>query len=1379
MNGSGKGSGGGGGKKPSRISKALEELEKTRRGIRRSREEKKEEVDSDEEEWGVKRSGDKRPPPVSTSASGGSARKPKTPSFKEVRGGFREYIEAMIPDEILGTQTEEMLDKVKRNRRISEKDRIKERRKREVELKRVYNEYKSENVKKRKIGMRIAQDPEHKRIYPGPEPMGEQGIRLFVEDALNELFGEIVREEAIEHIKEAATAQILAERERVAMLLAINPRYNPYRALSGAMYLPAFYTGNGNRSVDSIVGFIRNYLLPDALARAVQIRRELRRVDDIVPVLQRLDEEVTQRQIDNTQVSDVMETMLTQIDNTQVSDVMETMLTQLETEDALQIAAADVIDNAQEIDKTDGASLESYDDLFGPEDHIMDDQEEKEGDNPPPQGGPDDGGDPEDPEDDDEPERDEDQDAILRAAFEAMRRNVIRTRVFSDITRVWREARDNYTDEEVLEEGDALRQRSVADFMNEFMRFENFNHDLNDLLTEFDNMQRSHMVLPPHLVNDFLYRFSNILETQEFDSDTRSMLRDRIVRIWNDAVKEHPTFFKNYVESDADFITRIDKARNRLEKISLTDPSQATPELRKEYEAIFKSIRDDEVRYNEAKARLFNIDSVEEGVRTLIEKDGVTYKNNPIYILHEKKYFKNASRMKAIANRLENELLKDEPNVLTIDKLKKEFETLKNHPVTQDFPAFKAQYGIMIADARQKFEKEQKAAINSVITDLADKLFYKYTEGQDYNIIQNFKEIFNEYYDLRAEAGDVRKFNKAVKNEDRLWFQEIEERAEMLKRKIDMGSKPTRDPQEIVTDIKRRAGILKQVVDKYKKQSEKEGYMYEPANHEHKVYNNLVHNERVATAEFSAKEVYKVMYKDFPQDWTDAVHKLEAEVLELRTAVKDDISCFGPFLNSTINKIFDRFRQKIQEVGANDRMRFDAAIQSEKQMVQKIITKEAYHRTGAKIMNAAKSSTLQKFVLDPSSFNLADRNNLVQHTPAGMYLSDTRRLLDIVRQSMELRKKMMSQVFRQLNMEGNANSIKFDVVATNLFPPSEVEFKLRYLMTLDPDARKKYMNGRFIQAIKMVDDNFEFSDITNENLIEKINSIAQQSKSFLQTVVGPTPVAWGDFENMANELTRSKYAILSQVRDKPVEDDQDQIDRDKPGPSDEFQYDQDAGASRNPNGFAENITFNPTTQGQITRDKIDDNKRQNYMQMVGSMAITSLEPSEDEPYVPMHTSSAKFYFDGGNYKNLKGQYQSMRPLIPKKPVDDPNGFIEETLAYYGPVLGIKKRKSAQKDHPAYLQKEAIELQELVGAYTNYTTVTGGNYVHDASNQQQPQAPQVVEQQPQDANKDNNTNINPTSTGEEKSDPLTSGLRSVFNNTSDADPNFDMDWGPNW
>ena len=77
------------------------------------------------EEWGVKRSGDKRPPPVSTSASGGSARKPKTPSFKEVRGGFREYIEAMIPDEILGYTQRGNARQSEEKQTVSEKDRIK------------------------------------------------------------------------------------------------------------------------------------------------------------------------------------------------------------------------------------------------------------------------------------------------------------------------------------------------------------------------------------------------------------------------------------------------------------------------------------------------------------------------------------------------------------------------------------------------------------------------------------------------------------------------------------------------------------------------------------------------------------------------------------------------------------------------------------------------------------------------------------------------------------------------------------------------------------------------------------------------------------------------------------------------------------------------------------------------------------------------------------------------------------------------------------------------------------------------------------------------------------------------------------------------------
>jgi hypothetical protein len=274
-------------------------------------------------------------------------------------------------------------------------------------------------------------------------------------------------------------------------------------------------------------------------------------------------------------------------------------------------------------------------------------------------------------------------------------------------------------------------------------------------------------------------------------------------------------------------------------------------------------------------------------------------------------------------------------------------------------------------------------------------------------------------------------------------------------------------------------------------------------------------------------------------------------------------------------------------------------------------------------------------------------------------------------------------------------------------------------------------------------------------------------------------VAWGDFEVMSNELIRTQYAILSQVRDKPVENDIDRQDDGGQGPSDDFQYDQDAGAVMNENGFRVNSTFNPATQGQIIRDKIDEEKRSSYMQMVGSLATQFMEPSQDEPYVPMHTGSAKFFFSGGNYKNLKSQYQSMRPLIPKNPVDDPNGFIEETLAYYGPVLGIKKRNSSQKDHPAFLQKEAIELQELVAAYNNYTTDTGGNYVHDGQAMNNVPVQQQVQAPPDNTPDDNSSaplkkkNVDPNSTGENVSDPMMSGLNSVFNNTSDMDTGYDI------
>jgi hypothetical protein len=908
-----------------------------------------------------------------------------------------------------------------------------------------------------------------------------------------------------------------------------------------------------------------------------------------------------------------------------------------------------------------------------------------------------------------------------------------------------------------------------------------------NILKDIDNILP---VIRPSQLMDFLLDLNDAMKGKVSDPDKfkekYALMYQSMMYIWKKAQELHPTYFTTYTESPGELIERVKSVKKEMEKIgevrTVEDLDADTIKYLENLENIYTA---ELPKAQAAEAQLLNFgmnDMLPDYAKHMEGVEGFI-NPGPIEELTEKQYRDSVAKLKQISNKLNSMMENGNIDFKKFEALKTEWQAINNRYIVKNFKHIRNKANEVEHKKIEDFRTKAEPEIREGLVDLSKLMFQDYKAGHDYFLIDDFSSLFKEYYAVREEIDDPKMLHEAFLTHDYDWLNDYMKRIKTLEDKIMLKRHPTRDHQTILNDLNKRRDMLDQVVKKFKNASEEGGIAYEVSSREKAMIQNFEQNSREITAEFSAKEVYNVMYKDFPENWTDAVHKLEAEVLELRTAVKDDISCFGPFLNDVVNRIFDRFRQKIQEVGSDERMKYDSAIESEKKMVQKIITKEAYHRTGAKLMNAAKSSTLQKFVLDPSSFNALDQQKMLDHTPAGMYLSDTRRLLDIVRQSMELRKKMMSQVFRQLNMEGNANSIKFDVVATNLFPPSEVEFKLRYLMSLAPDARKKYMDGRFIQAIKMVDDNFEFSDITNENLIEKINSIAQQSKSFLQTVVGPTPVAWGDFENMANELTRSKYAILSQVRDKPVEDDQDQIDRDKPGPSDEFQYDQDAGAQPNDNGFNENVTFNPTTQGQIIRDKIDDAKRQNYMRMVGSMASTSLEPSDDEPYVPMHTSSAKFYFDGGNYKNIKSQYQSMRPLIPKKPVDDPNGFIEETLAYYGPVLGIKGRKSSQKDHPAFLQKEAIELQELVGAYTNYTSVTAGNYVHDASAQPQASAPapdqQPQDQQPQNTKPNNDNNVDPTSTGEDQSDPLTSGLRSAFNNSADVEATFDPFPKPNW
>jgi hypothetical protein len=204
-------------------------------------------------------------------------------------------------------------------------------------------------------------------------------------------------------------------------------------------------------------------------------------------------------------------------------------------------------------------------------------------------------------------------------------------------------------------------------------------------------------------------------------------------------------------------------------------------------------------------------------------------------------------------------------------------------------------------------------------------------------------------------------------------------------------------------------------------------------------------------------------------------------------------------------------------------------------------------------------------------------------------------------------------------------------------------------------------------------------------------------------------------------------------------------------------------------GLRVNPTFNPVTQGQITRDAVDDAKRVSYIQIVGSLASVFLDPPDStDPYVPLHVAPAKFFFSKDNYKTLSDQFDSMRPLQPKQTVDDPNGKIEEILSRYGKFLGIRKRATQRTDHPILVQQEAIELTEFVNAFKAYGQQTAGNYVHPvapdaasgnpnagAAQASGPPAPTSTSMPETD------NNVDPNDAGESTSDPLISGLRAAY------------------
>ena len=308
-----------------------------------------------------------------------------------------------------------------------------------------------------------------------------------------------------------------------------------------------------------------------------------------------------------------------------------------------------------------------------------------------------------------------------------------------------------------------------------------------------------------------------------------------------------------------------------------------------------------------------------------------------------------------------------------------------------------------------------------------------------------------------------------------------------------------------------------------------------------------------------------------------------------------------------------------------------AAIEAEKDFLYKTISNESYRFNGSKLHKAAASGidSLKDFVMDPTSFTPKDKTMMINDTSIGLYMSNTRRLLGLIDQSMRLRQRMVSEPYRIMGMEGAKEAPKFDMVLTHLFPPSQVELKLRFLMQLP--NRKRYEQGPFVKAIKMLFPDFDLETLSNETFIARVAEISQSSQQFLKNVVGMTPIAWSDFENQADELTRLEYEILSQVEDKPIENDPTRQQNDQNfQPTDAPPYDRDAGAVMNDAGLRVNPTFNPVTQGQITRDAVDDAKRVSYIQIVGSLASVFLDPPDStDPYVPLHVAPAKFFFFKG------------------------------------------------------------------------------------------------------------------------------------------------------
>jgi hypothetical protein len=681
-------------------------------------------------------------------------------------------------------------------------------------------------------------------------------------------------------------------------------------------------------------------------------------------------------------------------------------------------------------------------------------------------------------------------------------------------------------------------------------------------------------------------------------------------------------------------------------------------------------------------------------------------------------------------------------------RMKEEMERsteLEKQIMLQEYKAGEPYYRI-------KTGKKELSQVQAVHGEFKDKEGRKVIKP-----LKGWEAIMNKFMVLEEKA------KVPVNERDEKWIREVTKLNDDLNHLWNTHTKKEDDLSMILADLEGRRAALAPIFER--KMPKITHGRRKPTYHPiHQQYMDNIKKQKQDVIQNLRRQQIEAQAPAYPREiaeanWTSLKQSLHQEMTELLLQAKQDVSANAPVISTIIQKIMDWF--EAIPANAPARAYFEKEIQAERDKQIDEMSKYGFHEQGRQLFKAAHQEKLVDFIMNPLSFHDASKQQEILHSKLGLAALQARRLLTLTSNMLRLRQIYLMPVYAQLNAEQSVEGGKFDLATTHLFPPDMVEMRLRVLKLQPENVRGKFGNSPFLQAIKQFEQfkDFDLNNLTEDTFGSTVAGINKAVGDFLKDKVTSAGVSWTDFMNGMTQITREVAYVMSQVNPRLPADKQGEPQPSQP--PDQAPVDPDAGANVMKGGSTINPTFNPATQGQITRDKIDDAKRQTYRKLEEGYVLDLIRPTDDQPYVPLHVDAAQFYFQKNDFKALKDQYISLQPLIPKQPMKNADSFITSTLATYGQVLRIPQRYSKITDHPSLIQKEAIELQTLLNAYGTYTSTTLPAYTQDESSTQQ-DAPQNTEPQGTGPSPDTSLStpagaqINPLDNGSIYSDPMVSG-----------------------